>query len=486
VNQAPITGESIPVAKVIGDPVHAGSINHNGVLNVRVTAAKGEGTLDRIARSIQQAQAERAPAQRFVDRFASIYTPIVFAASIATATIPVVAGFGSFDDWLYRALVLLVLACPCALVISTPVTVVAGLGGAARRGIIIKGGVHLEQARRLRVLALDKTGTLTHGRPAVTDVRVITPEASTEDIRQLAASIDTDSEHPVAHAIVNAWAGPMLAVSDVEAIPGRGVAATVAGRRYLLGNHRLVEESGWCSTELEAVLDEFEDDAKTAVVLMTDQRALGVVAIADTIRAESRDAIDQLRRLDVETVMLTGDNERTGDAIARQAGITEVHGDLLPDDKLRLVAQLAIRGPVGMIGDGVNDAPALAKAHLGIAMGAAGTDTAFETADVALMDDDPRKLAELIRISQHTTHVLWQNITFAIAVKAIFVGLTFAGVASLWLAVLADMGAGLVVTTNGLRLLRRPSHRTLQPSPTGQTPTVTGCAPGGWPPGTLA
>lgn len=459
VDQAPITGESVSVAKAAGDPVYAGSINQNGTLDVRVTAAKGEGTLDRIARSIQAAQAERAPAQRFVDRFASIYTPIVFLAAIATATVPVIGGFGTFDDWLYRALVLLVLACPCALVISTPVTVVAGLGGAARRGILIKGGVHLEQARRIRVLALDKTGTLTHGRPAVTDIHVVAADQTDDTVRQLAASIDVNSEHPVAHAIVNGWNGPLLDVTDFAAIPGRGVAATVAGRRYRLGNHRLAEETGRCGPDLEAVLDRFESDAKTAVVLMDDDRVLAIVAVADTIRAETPDGIAELRRLGVDPVMLTGDNQRTGDAVARQVGITEVHGDLLPDDKLRVVTQLAARGPVGMIGDGINDAPALAKADLGIAMGAAGTDTAIETADSALMDDDPRTLAELIEISQHTTHVLWQNITFAITVKAVFFGLTFAGIASLWLAVLADMGASLIVIANGLRLLRRPRHR---------------------------
>lgn len=460
VDQAPITGESIPVAKGVGDRVFAGTINERGILDVRVTASKGDGTLDRIARSIQEAQAERAPAQRFVDRFASIYTPFVFIAAIATATVPVMAGQGSFSAWVYRALVLLVLACPCALVISTPVTVVAGLGGAARRGILIKGGTHLEQARRIRVLALDKTGTLTHGKPVVTDVWLADQRLTTDRVRQLAASIDVSSEHPVAHAIVSAWHGPLLTNTDFEALPGLGVAATVDGTRYLLGNHRLAQEQGTCRTELEAVLATFEGAAKTAVVLMDDDTALAVIAVADTVRDETPSAISQLRDLGIEPVMLTGDNVHTGRAVARQVGITEVHGGLLPDDKLVLVGRLAERGPVGMIGDGINDAPALAKADLGIAMGAAGTDTAIETADIALMDDDPRKLAELVRISKHTTHVLWQNIIFAIAVKVVFFALTFLGIASLWIAVLADMGASLIVIANGLRLLRRPSHGT--------------------------
>jgi Zn2+/Cd2+-exporting ATPase len=458
INQAPITGESVPVMKEIGDHVFAGTVNERGTLDVEVTAAKGSGTLDRIAASIQQAQGERAPAQRFVDKFASIYTPLVFVLAVAVAIVPPLTGHGSLRDWLYRALVLLVLACPCALVISTPVTVVSGLGGAARRGILIKGGVHLESARKLKTIALDKTGTLTHGKPSLTDVRVLTelPEA---DVLRIAASIDALSEHPVAHAIVTAYNGPRSAVTEFEAIPGRGVTGVVDGVTYLVGNHRLAEDTGVCTTEIEVLLEGFEVDAKTAVVLMTPDRALAILAVADTIRPESVDAVAQLRALGVEPVMLTGDNTRTAQAVARQVGITDARGDLLPDDKLRIVGELAANGPVGMIGDGVNDAPALAKATLGIAMGAAGTDTAIETADVALMDDDPRKLAELMRISAHTSHVLWQNIAVALGVKVVFFALTIAGRSSLWLAVLADMGASLVVIANGLRLLNRPSHR---------------------------
>ena len=457
VNQAPITGESIPVVKGKGDHVFAGTVNERGTLDVEVTAAKGSGTLDRIAASIQQAQGERAPAQRFVDKFASVYTPVVFVMAIAVATIPPLTGHGSLRDWLYRALVLLVLACPCALVISTPVTVVSGLGGAARRGILIKGGVHLEGARKLKTIALDKTGTLTHGKPSLTDLRALA-DISEADTLRIAASIDALSEHPVAHAIVTAYDGPLDDVTNFEAIPGRGVIGTVGGVTYLVGNHRLAEDTGVCSPEIEAILEAFETDAKTAVVLMTSDRALAILAVADTIRPESAEAVAQLHALGVEPVMLTGDNTRTALAVARQVGITDARGDLLPDDKLRIVGELSAKGPVGMIGDGVNDAPALAKAHLGIAMGAAGTDTAIETADVALMDDDPRKLAELMRISAHTSHVLWQNITIALGVKVVFFVLTMTGSASLWLAVLADMGASLVVIANGLRLLNRPSH----------------------------
>ena len=459
VNQAPITGESIPVSKAVGDPVFAGTINERGTLEITVTAAKGEGTLDRIARSIQEAQTDKAPAQRFVDRFAAIYTPAVFAMAIIVAVVPVVTGHGSFHDWFYRALVLLVLACPCALVISTPVTVVSGLGGAARRGILIKGGVHLENARKIRTVALDKTGTLTHGTPVLTDL-VNLGELTDDEVLRITASIEALSEHPVAHAIVTAYHGPLDDAEEFEAITGRGVRASIAGTVYTLGNHRLAEETGMCGPELEAILEGLENEAKTAIVLM-NAHPIAVLAVADTLRPNSRQAVDDLKALGVTTIMLTGDNQRTATAIAAQAGIDDARGDLLPDDKLRIITELvATAGPVGMVGDGVNDAPALAKADLGIAMGAAGTDTAIETADIALMDDDPRKIAETIRISTHTAHVLWQNITIALGVKAVFLGLTLTGTASLWIAVLADMGASLVVIANGLRLLRRPAHGT--------------------------
>ena len=460
VDQAPITGESIPVTKGVGDVAFAGTINQRGTFEITVTAAKGEGTLDRIARSIQDAQADKAPAQRFVDRFASIYTPLVFVIAVLVAAVPPLVDLGSFRHWFYRALVLLVLACPCALVISTPVTVVSGLGGAARRGILIKGGVHLENARKIRTVALDKTGTLTYGKPVLTDL-VNLGHISDAEVLRIAASIEARSEHPVAHAIVTAHPGDLAEVDSFEAITGRGITAVIDGTTYLIGNHRLVEENGICTPDLEAILERLEGDAKTAIVLIADTRPVGVLAVADTLRPTSRQAIDDLTALGVAVIMLTGDNQRTASAIARQAGIADARGDLLPDDKLRIVTELvATSGPVAMIGDGVNDAPALAKADLGIAMGAAGTDTAIETADIALMDDDPRKLAETIRISTHTAHVLWQNITIALAVKAIFITLTLTGTASLWVAVLADMGASLVVIANGLRLLRRPAHGT--------------------------
>jgi Zn2+/Cd2+-exporting ATPase len=457
VNQAPITGESMPIAKEVGSQVFAGTINERGLLEVNVTAPKGMGTLDRIAQSIQEAQGSKAPAQRFVDRFASIYTPLVFVAAVLVALVGPLVTDGSWRDWFYKALVLLVLACPCALVISTPVTVVSGLGGAARRGILIKGGVHLEQARRIKTVAVDKTGTLTHGKPALTDF-VAVSAATRDDVLRIAASLDAGSEHPVAHAIVSAWSGPIDPVEEFAAITGRGVSGRIGQTNYLLGNHRLAEETNVCSPKLESILQGLEQQAKTAIVLMTKTEAIGVLAVADTIRPETPQAIKDLHALGISVVMLTGDNQRTATAVAKQLGIQDARGDLLPEDKLKVITELQPRGPIAMIGDGVNDAPALAKADLGLAMGAAGTDTAIETADIALIDDDPRKLAETVRISQHTSHVLWQNITVALGVKLVFFVLTMMGTASLWVAVLADMGASLVVIANGLRLLRRPSH----------------------------
>lgn len=300
---------------------------------------------------------------------------------------------------------------------------------------------------------------MTHGTPVLTDL-VNLGELTDDEVLRITASIEALSEHPVAHAIVTAYHGPLDDAEEFEAITGRGVRASIAGTVYTLGNHRLAEETGMCGPELEAILEGLENEAKTAIVLM-NAHPIAVLAVADTLRPNSRQAVDDLKALGVTTIMLTGDNQRTATAIAAQAGIDDARGDLLPDDKLRIITELvATAGPVGMVGDGVNDAPALAKADLGIAMGAAGTDTAIETADIALMDDDPRKIAETIRISTHTAHVLWQNITIALGVKAVFLGLTLTGTASLWIAVLADMGASLVVIANGLRLLRRPAHGT--------------------------
>ena len=459
VNQAPITGESMPVRKEPGDHVFAGTLNELGALEIEVTANRGDTTLARIVRSIQEAQSQRAPTQRFVDRFARYYTPAVVLLALAVALVPPLALGAELRPWLYKGLVLLVIACPCALVLSVPVTVVSGLASAAKHGILVKGGVYLEEARRLRALALDKTGTLTHGKPVVTDVVPLEGVAA-EDVLRVAASVDALSDHPVARAITEKWTGEhgarsLLPVTDFEAITGRGARGRIHGKMRYVGNHRLAEERGVCAPEVEAVLAGLEDEGKTTVVVTSEEAPLGVLAVADTARDTSIEAIRRLHALGVACVMLTGDNEKTGRAIAAKVGIDDVRGDLLPEHKVDAVTELLKQyGAVGMVGDGVNDAPALAKSTIGFAMGAAGTDTALETADVALMQDDLRKVPELIELSRATARVLTQNITVALGIKVVFFALALAGKATLWMAVFADMGASLIVVANGLRLLR--------------------------------
>lgn len=455
VDQAAITGESVPVDKQVGDPVFAGTINQNGELQYTVSARADDSTLARIIRAVQEAQASRAPTQRFVDTFARYYTPAVFAVAVAVAVLPPLLLAGAdWLTWVYRALVLLVIACPCALVLSTPISVVSGLTAAARRGILVKGGLHLEQGHRLQVLALDKTGTLTQGRPVLTDVQAL--QGSEDKVRALAVALSSRSDHPVSRAIAAVRGeGALPEVSDFQALQGRGVEGRIDNERYRLGNHRLVEESQACTPALEAQLDALEVQGKTAVVLVRGNLPIGIFAIADQVRPESVEAVAQLKQLGVRPVMLTGDNRHTAEAIARLVGIEDVRSELMPQDKLRAIEELSAGGTVvGMVGDGINDAPALAKAHVGFAMGAAGTDTAIETADVALMDDDPRKLAEFIDLSRATRAVLWQNITLALGIKVVFLALAVAGQATLWMAVFADMGGSLLVVFNGLRLLR--------------------------------
>lgn len=462
VDQAPVTGESMPVDKTEGDTVFAGSINQQGRLEVEVTANRGNTTLDRIIKAVQEAQAERAPTQRFIDAFARYYTPSVIVLAILVAALPPLIWAQPVYPWIYRALVLLVIACSCALVISTPVTVVSSLAAAARLGILVKGGVYLEEGRKLNVVALDKTGTLTHGKPSLTDVIPLNQE-SRERVLNLAASLDASSEHPVAHAIVTAHQNESgskpLAVDDFEAIVGRGVKGRIDGTAYWLGNHRLTEENRVCGPEVEKELKELEGQGKTAVVLTDDKRALAVLGVADTLRETSVEAVRELHELGVKTLMLTGDNSTTARAIASQVGIDDARGDLLPEDKLRLVTEMRKSGQsVGMVGDGINDAPALAQSSIGFAMGAAGTDTALETADVALMQDDLRRLPLFIKLSRRTASVLKQNIAFALSVKALFFVLALAGKATLWMAVFADLGASLIVVANGLRLLRHKNN----------------------------
>ena len=458
IDQAPITGESLPVEKTVGDKVFAGTINQAGSLEYQVTAAANNSTLARIIHAVEQAQGARAPTQRFVDSFSKLYTPAVFLLALGVAVIPPLFMAAAWFDWIYRALVLLVVACPCALVISTPVTIVSGLAAAARKGILIKGGVYLEGGHKLNYLALDKTGTITHGKPVQTDYLVLVPDVEAR-VQALAAGLAARSDHPVSLAIANAAVDkslPVHLVDNFEALAGRGVRGDINGETYHLGNHRLVEDLGLCSPALEDKLFALEKQGKSVVLLLDKSGPLALFAVADTVKDSSREAIEQLHELGIKTLMLTGDNTHTAQAIAAQVGIDQAQGDLLPTDKLLAIEALYGQGHrVGMVGDGINDAPALARAEIGFAMAAAGTDTAIETADVALMDDDLRKIPAFIRLSRQTSSILRQNIALALVIKAIFLVVTFLGLATMWMAVFADMGVALLVVFNGLRLLRK-------------------------------
>jgi Zn2+/Cd2+-exporting ATPase len=466
INQAPITGESMPVEKRAGDTVFAGTINGEGALEVRVTKGHNDTTLARIIHMVEEAQGQKAPSQRFVDVFAKYYTPAVMVLAIAVALAPPLLFGTAWGTWIYRALVLLVIACPCALVISTPVSIVSGLTAMARRGVLIKGGAHLESIGKLRALAVDKTGTITEGKPRVRAVHPL-GRGSEAEVLRIAAAIDTHSEHPLALAVVAAAQENGVAFprsGKYQARTGRGADATIEGREYFVGNHRFAHEIGVCSEEIERRLREIEEQALSVVIVGHKPHGgerggvLGILAIGDTIRPNAADALRAIHAAGVQkVVMLSGDNQRTADAIARQAGIDEAQGDLLPDQKVeRVKALMAEHRFVGMVGDGVNDAPAMAAATLGIAMGAAGTDTAIETADIALMKDDLSKVAEAVRLGRRTLGIIQFNVAFSLAVKAIFLVLALLGYTSLWLAIAADTGATLVVVANALRLLAAP------------------------------
>lgn len=457
VDQSPVTGESIPVDKVRGDDVFAGTINQSGSLEFEVTKSASDTVLARIIHAVEEAQGERAPTQRLVDKFASVYTPTIFVLALAVAMgTPFLMGW----PWLtavYKALVLLVIACPCALVISTPVTVVSGLAAAARRGILIKGGVYLEQARKLTVIGLDKTGTLTEGKPKLVEHQVTATDLPGDQVLGLARSLAARSDHPVSKALAVGLAERFSEVLDFGAEVGKGVRGTVEGTKYILGNHRWVHERGLCSTELETMLQEHEAQGRTLAILADERRVLAFFAVADTTKESSRQAVAELRDLGVRTVMLTGDNATTARSIAKQVGIDDVRAGLLPEDKHRVLGELQAQGQLaGMVGDGVNDSPSLAAAAVGFSMGGAGTDTAKEAADVLIMNDDLRKVAETIRLSRKTYSILWQNISIALGIKAVFFGFAVFGSASMWMAVFADMGASLLVVFNGLRLLSDP------------------------------
>ena len=455
VNQASVTGESIPVDKGEGDSVFAGTISETGELELRVTAAAVNSTLARIIHAVEQAQGSRAPTQKFVDRFAAIYTPGVFAIALLVAVLPPLLLDWTWMQAVYKALVLLVIACPCALVISTPVTVVSGLAAAARRGILIKGGTYLEDARRIRAVALDKTGTITVGKPSLVDWQAWNGQAP-DAVLQIAASLATRSDHPISKAIAAGLTQAAHPVHAFQALPGRGIQGEVAGQPYVLGNHRLIEERAQCSPELEQLLSRHESQGRSVTLLAGPNGVLGVFAVADTIKASARQAIAELRALGVAPVLLSGDNAQTAKAIGALAGIDDARGDLLPEDKLTALKDLHRRyGATAMVGDGINDAPALAQADIGFAMGGAGTDIAMEAADIVIMNDELARVPETIRLSRRTHAILWQNISVALGIKGVFLVLAVWGSASMWMAVFADMGASLLVVANGLRLLRR-------------------------------
>lgn len=458
VNQAPITGESVPVEKQPGSEVFAGTINGDGILEVECTKLASDTTLASIIRMVGDAQSRRAPSEKWVEKFARMYTPVVMALALAILFIPPVFFGGQWSDWLYRSLVLLVIACPCALVISTPVSVVAGLAAAARNGVLIKGGVFIEAPARLNAIAMDKTGTLTEGKPAVIEVVPLSGHDDVELLERVAA-LESHSNHPLAKAILTEARRRNIAIpqaDEFEILPGKGATGTFNGKRYWLGSHRYLEERGQETPEVHTQLESMQDAGRSVVVVGNDSHVCGYITLADRLRPEAAATISQLRDAGVKhLVMLTGDNQGTADAIAAEAGVDEVRAELLPADKVDAVESLVEKyGQVAMVGDGVNDAPALGRATLGIAMGAAGSDAAIETADIALMSDDLSRLPWLIHHSRRAVSIIRQNIFFSLAVKVFFVVLTFAGYASLWAAIAADMGASLLVIFNGLRLLR--------------------------------
>lgn len=458
INQAPITGESLPVEKNVGDSVYAGTINESGSFEFEVTAEATHSTLARIIQAVEEAQGSRAPIQRFVDKFAQIYTPLIFLCAFLIAIIPPLFMDGSWLSWIYMALVILVIGCPCALVISTPVSIVSGMAAATRQGILIKGGMFLEQGRLLKWLALDKTGTITYGKPHQTDMIMLDNTRDANQIITIAASIAARSDHPVSKAIADdaiARGIPLYELTNFTAIPGQGVSGMLNGKKWYLGNHRMLKELNKCSTSIEEKIFSLEKQGKTVVCLTNENEVEGIFAVADTLKESSINAISELKRLGVKTIMLTGDNEYTARTIAEQVNVDDFKSNMLPEDKLATIAQLADQGIVGMVGDGINDAPALAKADIGFAMASAGSDTAIETADVALMDDDLRKIPRFIQLSRATYAILIQNIAVALSVKIIFFILTLSGFATMWMAVFADVGTSLLVIANGLRATRK-------------------------------
>ena len=458
VNQAPVTGESLPVQKQPGDDVFAGSINGRGAIDVEVTRLRGDSTIARIIHLVERAQAQRAPSQTFVDRFARIYTPIVLALAVLVAVAPPLLFGGAWGTWFYRSLVLLVISCPCALVISTPVSIVSALAAAARKGVLIKGGARLEQLASVRCVAFDKTGTLTRGILHVVEVIPFGGRTRAE-VLATAASLESRSEHPIGQAIVRHALSEQVEIAGAEgfqAHPGSGAEALVGSRRVLAGSHRLLKDRGIAAPEVDDAMIRLGEQGAGAVFVAVDGRAIGAIGVADRPREAARESLDLLRAHGIRSIaMLTGDNAAAARALAESLGIDDVRADLLPGDKAEAVNDLRrAHGPLAMVGDGVNDAPALATADVGIAMGAAGTAAALETADVALMADELPKISYAVRLSRATARNIRVNIGFSLVLKAAFLVMAILGSATLWMAVTADMGASLLVVANALRLLR--------------------------------
>ncbi|MDF7806173.1 heavy metal translocating P-type ATPase [Pontiellaceae bacterium B12219] len=461
VNQAPITGESMPVEKQLGDEVYAGTVNEDGSVEFRSSKPASETTISQIIRMVEEAQSRRAPSEQWVEKFARYYTPTMIILAVLIALVPPVLFSGAWGAWFYQALVILVIACPCALVISTPVSIVAALASSARAGVLIKGGAYLEAAGRLKAIALDKTGTITHGKPEVQEIVPLNNHTRNE-LLERAAAMEVHSDHPLARAILRLAKKEGINVppaEDFQAIKGKGASAIIHGRAFWLGSHRLLHEKNMESPELHQQIESMEDAGHSIVVIGNDEHVCGLISIADTIREHAAEVVKGLKAVGLQhVVMLTGDNQGTADAIAKTVGLDEVQAELLPEDKLKTVEGLVQQyGDVAMVGDGINDAPALAAASLGIAMGAAGADAAIETADIALMSDDLTRIPWLILHAQRTLNIIRQNIIFALGLKLVFMGLAVANVATLWMAIAADMGASLLVIGNSLRLLGRSS-----------------------------
>lgn len=450
VNQAAITGESVPVAKVLADEVFAGTLNAEGFLKVKVTKLVDETTIAKIIHLVEEAQAERAPSQRFVDRFARYYTPVIMAVAVLVAIIPPLVFSANWQEWIYQGLAVLVVGCPCALVISTPVSIVTAIGNAARNGVLIKGGNFLEEAGVLHAIAFDKTGTLTKGIPVVTDYINFSND---ENLLDLVASLESKSQHPLAAAIIKKAARNDYQVDEFASITGKGITGKVNGAEYRVGNTKLFTD---IPAEIVHQITALQNQGKTVMIMGTSKEILALIAVADEVRESSRTVIERLHQLGIRhTILLTGDNKATAETIGQHVGVTSIEAELMPEDKLAFIKKLKKEfGRVGMVGDGVNDAPALASATVGIAMGGAGTDTALETADIALMNDDLKKLPFTIKLSRKTLQIIKQNITLSLVVKLIALLLVVPGWLTLWIAIFADMGVTLLVTFNGLRLLR--------------------------------